>query len=195
MYEYLDWILKRLVLRIQRAFRSFYLTSFDELNVVPAVQELYRRLEAINREEYMRIALYYYRRELEDDEAEIEDVWVDNLLGLINPVVKYAYSTEAVRKRDRLVEALIATNGSRAELDTAMRYWVRMTDWFAVDVADAAVNRAREERGIARVRWRSEDDSRVCSTCKTLNGIVFPLEKVPDKPHPNCRCWLEDVKA
>jgi len=87
------------------------------------------------------------------------------------------------------MEALLATGGSPAEFDTAMRYWTQMTGWFAVEVADAALAQAREDDGIEFVMWVSEHDLKTCDYCDGLDGNVYPADAVPPKPHPNCRCY------
>ena len=44
--------------------------------------------------------------------------------------------------------------------------------------------------------WHSEDDERICDDCASHNGEVFEdKDDIPDVPvHPNCRCWVEEVK-
>lgn len=38
--------------------------------------------------------------------------------------------------------------------------------------------------------WRSEDGA--CENCLALNGLTFKnIDDIPDRPHPNCRCWVE----
>lgn len=38
--------------------------------------------------------------------------------------------------------------------------------------------------------WRSEEGA--CEKCQALNGLAYTnTNKIPDKPHPNCRCWIE----
>jgi len=40
--------------------------------------------------------------------------------------------------------------------------------------------------------WRSEEGA--CEKCQALNGLKFTnADEIPDKPHPNCRCWIETV--
>lgn len=38
--------------------------------------------------------------------------------------------------------------------------------------------------------WVTESGSNVCDVCKSLNGKVFSGNKIPPKPHPNCRCAI-----
>jgi SPP1 gp7 family putative phage head morphogenesis protein len=48
-----------------------------------------------------------------------------------------------------------------------------------------------EERpDIPSMEWRSRQDEKVCLDCKELHGKTFPVNHVPDRPHPNCRCGL-----
>ena len=39
------------------------------------------------------------------------------------------------------------------------------------------------------VRWNTQEDENVCTVCEGLKGLYKPHE-VPDRPHPNCRCYL-----
>lgn len=192
MYEYLDRVLKRTALQIYRLFRRYRAMRFDELNVLATVQELYQQLEAINQTAYGQIAAHYYEQESKGN-GVLQDTWLVGLLRTPSRVMKYSYDSEVVRKRDRLMEALIATGGSPPEYDKAMRYWTQMTGWFAVEVADAATTQAREDTGVDMVMWVSEYDNRVCDHCWQLNGQVFHARAVPPKPHPNCRCWTVDL--
>jgi len=117
-------------------------------------------------------------------------LWDKNILDFVRYETVY-YIAGVLR--DRLMEALIATKGSVLEYDTAMRNWTQMTGWFAVEVADAALQQARIDDGLEFVMWVSERDDKVCSRCKKLDGNVYPTQTVPPKPHPNCRCYTVRV--
>lgn len=40
--------------------------------------------------------------------------------------------------------------------------------------------------------WRTEEGA--CEKCQALNGLTFSnIDDIPDKPHPNCRCWVEVI--
>lgn len=192
MYDYLDEVLKKVVVRIYDAFSRFRRLRFDELHIVSEVHDLYAELERINLDAFLLMANYYYRAESKT-EGTLDRAWLDGVLTTPSEVMKYSYSSEITRKRDRLLEAIIATKGSVAEIDKAMRYWTQMTGWFAVEVADQAVTQAREDIGIDEVMWCSEHDNKVCDHCWKLNGQVFHADAVPPKPHPNCRCWTVDI--
>jgi len=190
MYEYLDRVLKKLVREIYRLFQDFRELPFDELNIVPSANSLYEKLKDANFRAYMEIALHYYREEA-GKLGSYTKKQLEEVLRTPSRVMKYSYDAEVVRKRDRLVEALVATEGAVAEIDKAMRYWTQMVGWFAVEVADAAVAQAREDNEVDLVIWRSEHDEKVCSVCHHLDGKVFDSDAVPPKPHPGCRCWTE----
>ena len=192
MYDYLDEVLKKLVVQIYNTFSRFRSLRYDELHILSETQDLYAELERINLEAFTLIANYYYRAESQTVRT-LDQAWLDRVLVTPSEVMKYSYASETTRKRDRLLEALIATKGSVAEIDKAMRYWTQMTGWFSVEVADQAVAQAREDIGVAEVMWCSEHDAKVCDYCWKLNKQVFRADAVPPKPHTNCRCWTVDV--
>lgn len=40
--------------------------------------------------------------------------------------------------------------------------------------------------------WHTEDGA--CEKCLALNGLTFKnTDEIPNKPHPNCRCWVEVI--
>ena len=40
--------------------------------------------------------------------------------------------------------------------------------------------------------WISERDKTTCEKCQSLNGKIFSGDKVPNRPHPNCKCEVEE---
>ena len=110
MYKYLDQRLKQAVLEIYRVFQEYRALKFDELNAMSKVRELYDALEKINRKAYQDIADHYYESEPHGDES-LHDLWLEEVLATPSRVMKYSYNSEVVRKRDRLMEALIAECG------------------------------------------------------------------------------------
>lgn len=192
MYEYLDKVLKKAVKDIYRVFRQYRQMPFDEVNIIADTREMYDKLIDINRRAYRKIADYYYRVERGSGDG-LHDLWLEDFLSHPSATMKYAYTPETYRKRDRLMESVVATKGLPTEYDKAMRYWVQMLGWFAVEVADGATLQARKDNGNSLVRWVSENDNRVCSVCSTYDGKIYSLAKLPPKPHPNCRCWTVTV--
>ena len=40
--------------------------------------------------------------------------------------------------------------------------------------------------------WHTEDGA--CEQCQALDGLKFNnTDEIPNKPHPNCRCWVEVI--
>lgn len=191
MYDYLDKVLKKLIREIYNRFQSFRALPFDELNIATSTQTFYSELEEITFQAFMNIAKHYYRQEAV--RGEFTEANLREILRTPSQVMKYSYDCEVVRKRDRLVEAMIATNGSVEEIDKAMRHWTQMVGWFAVEVADTATAQARANSDVDLVIWRSEHDEKTCSVCRKMDGRIFHSDGVPPKPHPGCRCWTEDV--
>lgn len=44
-------------------------------------------------------------------------------------------------------------------------------------------------------RWMTAEDELVCEICQPLNGKLFPLEQLIERPpaHPRCRCWAQPI--
>lgn len=46
----------------------------------------------------------------------------------------------------------------------------------------------------AKYIWHVESD-KACEACQILDGTEYTFEgDIPDKPHPNCRCYIEIVE-
>ena len=44
-----------------------------------------------------------------------------------------------------------------------------------------------------KYRWHSSEGS--CEKCQALNNTEYSSENdIPDKPHPNCKCYVEVVE-
>lgn len=192
MYQYLDAVLKRLIREIYSRFQAFRVLPFDELNVMTSAKELYVDLGQVIISEFFLIAEYYYRRE--NREGKFTAKQLGEILRTPSPVMMYSYDSELIRKRDRLIEAMIATGNSVEEIDKAMRHLTQMVSWFAIDVADAATAQARKDIGIKLVRWVTQRDGKVCTNCRIRDGKVYHADAIPPKPHPNCRCEVEDAE-
>ncbi len=43
--------------------------------------------------------------------------------------------------------------------------------------------------------WHSENGENTCEKCRELDGKVYEIgEEVPERPHPNCKCYVEIVE-
>lgn len=42
-------------------------------------------------------------------------------------------------------------------------------------------------------KWITEAGKNTCDKCKSLNGKIFDKDNLPKRPHPNCRCRVEEI--
>lgn len=213
MYQATDKYRKSLKEKIRSEFNHLSVLSFDELNVVRVKKEtkaMFKRLLDFNREEYLKIieqARSYALSYLSDDEKKKEseekfdrDSFLEYVLTTYNFVTGYLYEAEAERKRLRLSEEMstarqfLDRNRYRTSLSRAANLWFTQSGQYAIDLEDQTVLDVWKRAGVEKVQWISEDDSRTCSHCKTLDGQVFDIDKVPHKTHYNCRCKVLPYK-
>lgn len=167
------------------------LGNFDELNVINHSYGLYGELDEVARKGFNTLARRVY---LENGGKELElDIIVPYLLGILhdyNPVTKYIYSKEVDRKRSRYAESVIASPTKVKEIDRALRLWANMVTQYTIDITDVSYLQAYKDIGYTEVEWVTEEDDRVCEICEGRNGKVYPIDKVPAKPHIGCRCYF-----
>lgn len=216
-YAHGDKLYAKLEKRIDSVFERSRLTlRFDEINAATARTEslrIYTILKKLNRKCFEDIMEYvYYRAYLEAREEtgpgskqegrkkKLDGKWLDRFLKEYNPVTKYVYEHEVERKQARFFEAVVADKEAddRHELEkdykTARNLWKKQAKQYFVDVEDASTRQAYKDAGVERVMWITEEDDRVCGECAARHGLIFPIDRVPDKPHYNCRCRLKPVK-
>ena len=196
MYEFTDTEMKVLTRRMVQAFSKLKkksILAFDNMNALKkAVDDCYKEcLESIL-VSYTRIAQHYCKEACGDDEI-IDLIWIEHFLGGLDPVTKYIFTTEADRTRARAFES-IAVSRDVSEVDTALKLYHRQVKQWADNITDAATLEGYMEAGIKEVKWKTEEDARVCKECGERNDVVYPIKSVPDKPHPNCRCYLLPVR-
>ena len=195
MYEFTDNVIRYLNREYIAIFSKLKskvsrkrLARIDEVTILGEVEETYRTLEEITRPMLLQVANWAYHNHC--PVGSLTEMWLTGFLDGYSPITKYVFSQEVKRKKSRLYEALIATNGSVKEIDAALRYWSQMIAEYAVEITDAATLAAFEDMDITEVEWFTEEDERVCSECGSRHGKVYPLDKIPPKPHWGCRCYL-----
>lgn len=167
--------------------------DFDEINKLQEdVDKCYASCMREIRQSYLDIARYYYK-DAGGEDSVIDLIWIKHFLGGLDPVTKYIFDTEADRKRARTFEALATGLNISKEVDNALRQFHAQVKQWADNVTDEATMDAYIERGIKKVKWKTEEDSRVCKICGERNNEIYPIKSVPDKPHVNCRCYLLPV--
>lgn len=171
-------------------------TSFDELNVISVSHEIYDEAREIVEREATRLVKSVYDSYRESGAIPASDArdFVAALMGAYNPTTKYIYKNELDRKRSRFAEGVISSDAPRDEIELAKRLLAALNKQFADDATFDAVVKAYEDDGIDRVRWVTAVDDRRCKECKARHHKIYPIQKIPPKPHLHCRCYVEKVE-
>lgn len=172
------------------------LTSFDELNVINVSHEIYDEVERLVERESTRLVKSVYDSYRESGSITTADAnaFVLALMMAYNPVTKYVFRNELERKRARFAEGVIASDTPREEVELAKRLLVALNRQFEDDVTFDAVVKAYEDDGVREVRWITSEDDKRCAECKSRHNKIYPIHKIPSKPHRYCRCYVEKVK-
>ena len=193
MYELADETAKSLRTEIIKSFRK---TKERIYNLPPStidqIHLLYERILDLSVKAYMSLAEEAYG-------GEITEAWILGILDDYDPVVKYVFINEIERKGERLAEAVISsakenstvnTPAVKKEFSKGLSYVTWQTDVFTITVEGAARIRAMKEAGVEKVVWHTSEDEHVCEECEKRNKVVYPINAIPPKPHPNCRCYV-----
>lgn len=166
-----------------------------------------KRLLKNNKEAYIKIARAASEEAAEDIKEvsgiavkplKTDEAFIAAILAAYNATTGYVYENEADRKRARLAEALIAAviAGIRAnyhkELKRFSNLWHTQTKQYADTVVDTTRIETFKKNGIRRVKWETQKDEKVCDECKERDGVIYDIDKLPDK-HYGCRCWYLPV--
>ena len=201
-FEYADRAIKDMNRRILRAFNGLRTMKFDELNVMRSVNSVYDELVRRAKRWFLDIAEDAYILALveagiaEDEakkkaEADITEEWVLDMLEEYDGVTLYSFDNEVERKKQRTSEALLANETERNnEIDRSIRLFANQIAQYADNAVTYATIDGYIEAGVKKVRWHTQEDERVCEECDSLDGRVFDIEDIPDRPHWKCRCWL-----
>ena len=203
-YRHADKALKTLKGEMEAEFQNFSTTvGFDELNFLDlkkSVEGLYNRIDKAVRREFRKVARQVYR----DAEDEVmvphgkfeTGLFLVALLKRFDPVTQYVYLNEWTRKRDRLVESLMASGGNQQMREALQRALNLMSDQVrqeADNLTDEARHDAFVAAGIEKVRLVAEHDEKTCGTCRERDGQVYGINEVPEK-HRHCRCYVVAVR-
>ena len=161
----------------------------DDLNVIKKTTALYDRL----RKETIRVfgkiaAMKYY--ELHGGEDTITEMWVLDFLGMSNPLTGYIFLNDIDRKRQYFTEDVLSGANLDKAAKKALRYWYGSVRQYADMITDAAAVQAFIDTQTQFVEWCTAEDEKVCYTCNSRDGMIYPINNVPTKPHYNCRCYL-----
>ena len=193
-YQTADKVIAYLIKRYQRLFRQARTTSLDELNVIAVSHDIYDTALNETKQEMARLSRVVYER-YGDREDFDGTAFVLALMLAYDPVTKYVYENEVDRKRARFVEGVLGSPSPLEEIKLAERLWVSMNKVFADEVTFQTMLQAYRDQGVKKVRWVTSEDERRCPTCGSMHGKIYSIDKVPPKPHRNCRCWVEVAES
>ena len=173
------------------------------LRIKRHITGLYEKSEKIIRNEFLAILNPLYREIYEEALAlgfdgkpeELDEGWIEEFFEEYNPVTKYVFKNEMVRKKSRLFESVVASTDRLGSYKTAENLLKRQVAQYAIELEDAVTKVAFKAAGVEKVQWVTEQDHRTCGVCSELDGVVFPLEEAPPKQHYQCRCYLVPVKG
>ncbi len=168
--------------------------ELDALNVIDKSKEMYNLLNELNEDAYLEIAKKTYREVYPKSESVPDKEWLLALLLGYDCITHYVYEHEIDRKRARFAEALIATKKKQQEFSTAFNLLWKQTAQYGINVTDEARMQAFIDSGVKKVRWITEEDSRVCDVCRSRSNKIYPIDKAPKKTHYGCRCYYGAVK-
>ena len=191
-YTLADKVIAYLTKRYIKLFGKVRGMVFDEMNVISVSHEIYDTALVETKREMARLSKKVYEKYNESDNFDSEG-FVLALMLAYDPTSKYIYQNEVDRKRARFVEGVLSSDFPMEEVKASQRLWIAMNKVFADEVTFQTMIKAYKDSGVKRVRWVTSPDERRCATCGAMHGKVFHIDKVPSKPHRNCRCWVEVV--
>lgn len=196
MYEYTDYIIKFLTEQYVELFSKLKsILSIDDTNSLESVDETYSKALDITRRAYALIYKRCYKNARNKElDAPSED-FVLAILDRYDPITKYVFKHEVERKKARLYESIMASSTKAEEVNTGLRYWSKMCSQYAIEITDEATIQAYKDDGIKKVRWITQEDTRVCEICLSRQNEIYDIDNIPPKPHWNCRCYLIPVRS
>ena len=211
VYDYADKItlslsqvIWRVYLKYQKKIISALVRSDSSSQIKQILVELYSELDELNIITFKEIAGRAYGFAKGNKRIDWGE-WLFVLLNKPNSVTQYIYTSEVIRKRDRLLEAVLTIKADasansaldRKAINHAMKrafsLWYRQLKQYAIDVTDEARVQAFHDVHVRYVKWNAAKDDNVCQQCRERDGIIYDIENVPKKTHYFCRCWLSPV--
>lgn len=208
-YQLADKEIKKLnrkaIRRFSKAKRN--LAKIDELNVVEVSKELYEGLESDNEQAFLELARAKYEECVPHGNKKPDRKWLIALLMMYSPVTQYVYKNEVERKRQYMQESVSGalklqkehgagdkiSGISEKEIRKAMSYWTNFTAQYVDDIEFETSIKAYKDAGVKEVEWHTREDEKVCEVCGPRDGEIYPIGKIPPKPHRHCRCWVTAV--
>ena len=191
-YKAADKVIAYLNKRYIKLFGKARGLAFDEANVISVSHEIYDTALEETKREMERLSKTVYKKYGENENFD-SGAFVLALMLAYDPVTKYVYENEVDRKRARFVEGVLSSDTPLEEVKASQKLWVAMNKIFADEVTFQTMIQAFKDAGVEKVRWVTSADERRCKACGSMHGKVYGIDKIPSKPHRNCRCWVEVV--
>lgn len=208
MYEFIDEVGRDKNDRTRKKFNNLRLGLMkneekDPVKIRKKVDRMFLFLEKDDMKYFLLLIAF-----LEEKGMDLTGFLIEMFLEEYNATLLFVYKNEVERKKMRYAEAITAIansteNGIMPLLsDTSMQLqkwntknWSSQFEEVAVDMERAATVYDMEKRGVKKIMWVTKGDERVCSECRELNGRIFPVGKLPPRPHRGCRCTFKEVKS
>ena len=203
--DFLSWVAYNFnTIRRKLNRQTDTLALFDELNV------LYKQIDSYSREMFLSILQEAYNDEVKNRRRRFDEDFLIIILDDPNDFTTVVYSKELERKAERFSEQITSAinrnlqaedrtneNGVKIPLEIEIkRLFDReynslglLLDSYMIETVDTGREEAFIDDGVRRVRWITILDGKECDYCRSLNGHVFPVRRIPTKPHPRCRCY------
>lgn len=192
-YSYTDRVMRLFMVRLFRRFSSAKVTLLraTDKKVAKVSRDLYSNLTRDARGCFRDIARHYYSRF--EKNKSLPDDWLDDFLLEHNPTTKVVFDNELDRRAAKFIEAVISVDDRGNEVDLQMRSLSKLLKQYGDLVTDKSALSGMKDSGITRVKWVTARDDGVCDECASLNGQIFDIDDVPNKPHLRCRCTVKAV--
>ena len=210
----------KLILRRFKRLNQGFITGFDEINILSAVNAVYDDVIDLTVEALKKIARQTYFWICEDDFPM--DMWLAETTGLsrseiidrmlsgmmdsfvaeflqqFDPVTHYKFYDEADRKRSSTYEAVMSSlsvSDRKKQIEIATKKWAKQFEQVADNLVEATLKKAYQDNNVKYVKWMTMRDAKVCSDCYAKQGKIYPITSPLLRPlHWNCRCWWIPVK-
>lgn len=191
MYDYADKVAAYLIALILERFNRLSISDYKaEAQVFQKVRALYKEIDELVKLWLVMVASQAYESAGSYD-GQTSSQWLnEKVLDVYDAVTKYAYNSELERKADRFAESIIASSGDIQDINTAARYMTAMVKQYLITTVDTATVESYKSQGISEVVWKSVPSANRCSICLSRDGNVYPIDKIPPKPHLGCRCYF-----
>lgn len=203
-YAHADKANKELRSYIGAQFQNLSLMPFDEINARTAkrnVGDAYKRIYVKCLTVFLAIAVAAYQeacaRAGKKPSVLPKAAFIAAILSDYNPLTQFVYVTEWERKRDRTAEAMLSCENRmalRRALKVSKSVTVRQVDWYTDIITDESMVKGYHDSGVKRVKWITQRDGHVCEICLMRDGKIYPIDKIPTKPHRGCRCYTIPIK-